>query len=214
MEKYSIADIAAIFTGFTDSQWIDWIEDILELGYAYPEYRFLQEGDPLRDVINFLYNQKLSAKSYEQAFTAMFEQYSRPISPDSRVHRLLDVMASFPILIQRNKQQLFSLFQRSAPIDRDLGNGQTMQSQLMFIISKMQLEKDEVCRIENHIFKNLRSFLVQDAGFVGNFLRFIYRRRPAETYFLTIRELFRYVQGGFEKKTLPESFLITVVETM
>jgi hypothetical protein len=214
MENNSIKDIIAKFSAYKESQWVDWIEDILESGYAYPEYRFLPDGEPLRDVIDYLNKHNVFLKHYEQAFSAMFEQYSRENSPGSKVDRLLDVMPSFPILIQRNKRQIFSLFFRPVPISKDLENGQTMQSQLMFILSKMKLEEDEFVSIKNHIFRNLSSFLFSDAGFMGNFLRFVYRQKTAEVYFLTIRNLLRYVKADFEREVLPKSFLITVAETM
>lgn len=216
MEKTSAENIIAIFNTYDKVRWIDWIEDIIELGYAYPEYRFQPDGEPLRDVMIYLKKNNIYTQAYEQAFAIVFEEYSKPSTLHPKIGRLLDVIPSFPVMVERNKKQVLSLFLRASPILKELENGQSLLSQLLLIISKMQLNDGdhEFQTIENHIFRNFRALIISDPGFMGNFLRFVYRHKDILSYFTWVRNLLRHVQEDYRRELLPASFLVTVAETM
>lgn len=206
------AEMLEILKQNTTGQWIDWIDDILHLGIAYPVSRITPHGDPLVDIIFLLTKNNLSRHRYEKALLVTFRKLSDAQHPSTlHLERVLDVVTETKP--HESSELLRELFLDKRADNLLLPDGHSLKGKLLLAVTKT-IEKEDAIEIITYCKVVLDELLMNDAAFMANFLRLVVSHRKMDNYFQEVTSILLHSNIRRRNAEDPDQYLITLQDSL
>ena len=176
------AVILEVLKSYAMQDWVDWIDDILHIGIAYPISNLSTEHDDLTEIFIYLQSYNISTKNYEIAIEQTLNQL-QPISQNSiLIERILNAL--LVIKSSRVKSFLLKIYFDKKYISAK-GTDDFIVCKILNVLTRLVLSDDEKQRINESVsgiggifikFKNNSSFHI-------NYLRFLRVQYDEKAYF-------------------------------
>lgn len=203
--KNSQDDPVNILKLYNVSAWGDWIDDILNFGFANPISSLTRDGDVLVDIVDYLRDRSISLNNYEEAITILVNQFDVNHSDAIILERLLNVLINI-----RGKNSTDILIKLVVSRENNFIRGRFhfVKSLALLALAKAVIIDDSKA-IETYNYLRMVGLteMQHDPVFYGNSLRFCYQHLPIEHFFELLTHIFDLLESNEVLKGNP-NFLI------
>lgn len=210
LNEYKEADIKEILMSYNNVDWENWLQDILNLGIAYPVSKVSSDGDVIIDIIGYLRSNNISTKYYERAITDILtEEYHQNPEGINTQERLINALIS---LSSTNANEILLNILFSRINSHKKGRDSYIKTLALIALTQSpNLNDNQKTSVFNFIVLQGFKEMKHDPYFYSNSLRFCYLKISVKSFYelltLLIHEL-----DSFEDKKIKKSIIYLIVD--
>ncbi|MFP5041610.1 hypothetical protein [Parasediminibacterium sp. JCM 36343] len=196
-----------ILRNYNYVNWIDWIEDILYYGIAYPLNNLTPEGDILIDIVFFLKKNNISTKEYDSALCGVLNKLYGNYNDAEKIIRIINVLVG--IKNPKAKEILRKIF-FNPELNDLIFNHDSVKAKILQAYARLELDVKEREEVKVHFELFGWKEFPNNIALMGNYLRFMFLHYEENVFLNSISSTIKLTSNLYSEQQIP--FVVTLIE--